>query len=78
VWIEQFPMFERDPDTGVRVPMHHPFTAPMPADVPLLTADPDRARSTHYDVVYNGAELGSGSIRSWTRRCSGRCSLASA
>ncbi len=62
-WIEQFPMFERDPDTGVRAPMHHPFTAPMPEDAPLLATDPDRARSTHYDVVYNGAELGSGSIR---------------
>jgi aspartyl-tRNA synthetase len=63
VWIEQFPMFERDPETGVRAPMHHPFTAPMPEDVPLLASAPDRARSTHYDVVYNGAELGSGSIR---------------
>jgi len=63
VWIEQFPMFETDPDTGTRAPMHHPFTAPMAEDVPLLASDPDRARSTHYDVVYNGAELGSGSIR---------------
>jgi aspartyl-tRNA synthetase len=63
VWIEQFPMFERDPETGARAPMHHPFTAPMPEDVPLLASAPDRARSTHYDVVYNGAELGSGSIR---------------
>ncbi len=63
VWIEQFPMFERDPDTGERAPMHHPFTAPMPEDVAILASDPDRARSTHYDVVYNGAELGSGSIR---------------
>jgi aspartyl-tRNA synthetase len=63
VWIEQFPMFERDPDTGARNPMHHPFTAPMPEDAALLVTDPDRARSTHYDVVYNGAELGSGSIR---------------
>jgi aspartyl-tRNA synthetase len=63
VWIERFPMFERDPDTGARAPMHHPFTAPMPEDVELLTSDPDRVRSTHYDVVYNGAELGSGSIR---------------
>jgi aspartyl-tRNA synthetase len=63
VWIEQFPMFERDPDTGARHPMHHPYTAPMPEDAALLAEEPDRARSTHYDVVYNGAELGSGSIR---------------
>jgi aspartyl-tRNA synthetase len=63
VWIERFPMFETDPDTGARAPMHHPFTAPIPEDVPLLATQPERARSTHYDVVYNGAELGSGSIR---------------
>ena len=62
-WIEQFPMFERDPQTGARAPMHHPFTAPHPEDVDLLESDPDRARSTHYDPVVNGVELGSGSIR---------------
>jgi aspartyl-tRNA synthetase len=63
VWIEQFPMFERDPGTGALAPMHHPFTAPHADDVALLDSDPDRARSTHYDPVYNGVELGSGSIR---------------
>ncbi len=63
VWIEGFPMFEKDPATGARVPLHHPFTAPHPDDVGLLASDPDRARSTHYDPVYNGVELGSGSIR---------------
>ena len=63
VWIEQFPMFEHDPESGVRVPMHHPFTAPHPDDVPFLTSDPDRVRALHYDPVYNGVELGSGSIR---------------
>ncbi len=63
VWIVDFPMFERDLETGERVPMHHPFTAPHPDDVALLAGDPDRARSTHYDPVYNGVELGSGSIR---------------
>jgi len=63
VWIEQFPMFEKDPETGARAPMHHPFTAPHPDDLALLASDPDRARSTHYDPVYNGNELGSGSIR---------------
>jgi aspartyl-tRNA synthetase len=62
-WIEQFPMFERDLETGVRMPMHHPFTAPHPDDLHLLDTDPDRARSTHYDPVVNGVELGSGSIR---------------
>jgi aspartyl-tRNA synthetase len=63
VWIERFPMFEADPETGARVPMHHPFTAPVAEDAPLITTDPDRVRSTHYDPVYNGVELGSGSIR---------------
>jgi aspartyl-tRNA synthetase len=63
VWIEQFPMFEKDPETGARVPLHHPFTAPHPDDVALVDKEPDRARSTHYDPVYNGVELGSGSIR---------------
>jgi aspartyl-tRNA synthetase len=62
-WIEAFPMFEKDPATGVRAPMHHAFTAPHTDDLALLESDPDRARSTHYDVVYNGVELGSGSIR---------------
>ncbi|HUK63911.1 MAG TPA: aspartate--tRNA ligase, partial [Dongiaceae bacterium] len=52
VWIVDFPMFEHDPVTGERAPMHHPFTAPHPDDVALLASDPDRARSTHYDPVY--------------------------
>ncbi len=63
VWIEQFPLFEREPETGHLTFMHHPFTAPHPEDVALVTADPERARSLHYDAVYNGVELGSGSIR---------------
>jgi aspartyl-tRNA synthetase len=63
VWIEQFPMFVRDPESGALVPMHHPFTAPHPDDLALLEPDPERVRSLHYDPVYNGTELGSGSIR---------------
>jgi aspartyl-tRNA synthetase len=63
VWIEQFLMFERDADTGALAPMHHPFTAPHPDDRGLLATDPGRARSMHYDPVYNGVELGSGSLR---------------
>jgi aspartyl-tRNA synthetase len=63
-WIEQFPLFERDPETGNLVFAHHPFTAPHPEDVGLLLeGELDRVRSLHYDVVYNGVELGSGSIR---------------
>jgi len=62
-WIVDFPLFELDPESGKSVPAHHPFTAPHPEDRDLLERDPARCRSTHYDVVYNGNELGSGSIR---------------
>jgi aspartyl-tRNA synthetase len=58
-----FPLFELDPESGTSVPAHHPFTAPHPEDKDLLAREPTRCRSTHYDVVYNGSELGSGSIR---------------
>jgi aspartyl-tRNA synthetase len=63
LWVDEFPMFEPDPDTGTLVPMHHPFTSPHPDDVALLNVEPGRVRSLHYDAVYNGVELGSGSIR---------------
>jgi aspartyl-tRNA synthetase len=62
-WIVDFPLFERDPDTGASVPAHHPFTAPHPDDRELLESQPERCRAMHYDAVYNGNELGSGSIR---------------
>ncbi len=62
-WIVDFPLFEVDPGTGRHVPAHHPFTAPHPADREALDRDPGGARALHYDVVYNGNELGSGSIR---------------
>ncbi|MGH7513744.1 MAG: aspartate--tRNA ligase [Gemmatimonadales bacterium] len=63
VWIVDFPLFELDPETSRHVPAHHPFTAPHPADAGALDTDPGRARALHYDAVYNGNELGSGSIR---------------
>jgi aspartyl-tRNA synthetase len=63
VWIVDFPLFEPDPETGAHVPAHHPFTAPHPADIGRLDAEPERVRALHYDAVYNGNELGSGSIR---------------
>jgi aspartyl-tRNA synthetase len=62
-WIVDFPLFELDPDSGVHVPAHHPFTAPHPEDIEWLESDPGRCRALHYDAVYNGNELGSGSIR---------------
>jgi len=62
-WIVDFPLFELDPDTGQHVPAHHPFTAPHPDDIALLDKSPGVTRALHYDAVYNGNELGSGSIR---------------
>jgi aspartyl-tRNA synthetase len=62
-WVVDFPLFERDAATGTHVPAHHPFTAPHPDDTSFLESDPGRVRAQHYDAVYNGNELGSGSIR---------------
>ncbi|HWF14826.1 MAG TPA: aspartate--tRNA ligase [Acidimicrobiales bacterium] len=62
VWVVDFPMFEPAAD-GTPTPAHHPFTMPYPEDLPLLATDPLRARSQAYDLVLNGWELGSGSVR---------------
>ena len=62
-WVVDFPLFEPDPDTGKPVFAHHPFTSPHPEDVSKLDSDPLACRALHYDAVYNGNELGSGSIR---------------
>ncbi|MEO8478276.1 MAG: aspartate--tRNA ligase [Gemmatimonadota bacterium] len=63
LWVVDFPLFEHDADTGQWIFTHHPFTAPRPADRALLSRDPGACRAQHYDAVYNGNELGSGSIR---------------
>ncbi len=63
-WIVGFPLFDRTEDGTGWQPAHHPFTAPHPDDVRQLTeGNIEGIRSQHYDVVYNGNELGSGSIR---------------
>ena len=62
-WVVDFPLFEPDPETGTPVFAHHPFTSPHPDDVSKLDSDPFACRALHYDAVYNGNELGSGSIR---------------
>jgi aspartyl-tRNA synthetase len=62
-WVVDFPLFEPDPDTGAHIFVHHPFTSPHPEDMPYLESEPERCRALHYDAVYNGNELGSGSIR---------------
>ena len=61
-WVLDFPLFERDAETGAITPMHHPFTAPAPGSE-SLEGDPLAIRAQHYDIVLNGSEIASGSIR---------------
>jgi aspartyl-tRNA synthetase len=63
VWVVDFPLFATDEESGALVPEHHPFTSPHPDDLALLDSAPARARAQAYDIVYNGLELASGSIR---------------
>ena len=62
-WVTGFPYLEIDEATGQPVPAHHPFTSPAPGDWELIDSDPRAMRAQHYDMVLNGYELGSGSIR---------------
>jgi aspartyl-tRNA synthetase len=62
-WVVEFPLFEPHPETGAPVFAHHPFTSPHPDDLAKLDREPFACRALHYDAVYNGNELGSGSIR---------------
>jgi len=62
-WVLDFPLFEGIGDDGWPVPAHHPFTMPHPDDFDLLERDPLAVRSLAYDLVVNGWELGSGSVR---------------
>ncbi|MDZ7618294.1 MAG: aspartate--tRNA ligase [Patescibacteria group bacterium] len=62
-WVVEFPMFERDDETGGWAAMHHPFTAPRKQDFDLLDSAPERCRAQAYDLVINGMEAGGGTIR---------------
>jgi aspartyl-tRNA synthetase len=62
-FVVEFPWFEKDEASGRLTFMHHPFTMPCDEDLPLLETDPLRVRAKAYDVVANGEELASGSIR---------------
>jgi aspartyl-tRNA synthetase len=62
-WVIDFPLFEQDPETEDWTFLHHPFTAPMPGQESWGESNPGDVRGQHYDLVWNGWELGSGSIR---------------
>ncbi|MBT8057610.1 MAG: aspartate--tRNA ligase, partial [Gammaproteobacteria bacterium] len=63
LWVNEFPMFEWDEESGRYMAMHHPFTAPVDADPQALMDNPGEALSKGYDMVLNGAEIGGGSVR---------------
>jgi aspartyl-tRNA synthetase len=62
-WVVDFPLFKHDEETGGWTFMHHPFTAPTAGGEAWDPAEPQGVRGQHYDLVWNGWELGSGSIR---------------
>ena len=63
LWVLDFPLFLEDEDTGQWTFVHHPFTSPVEGHEDLIETDPGAALSQHYDLIWNGWELGSGSIR---------------
>jgi aspartyl-tRNA synthetase len=67
IWVYDFPLFERDEKTGQIVPCHHIFTQPKEEDLPYLDTEPEKVRGRQYDLVCNGNELASGSIRNHNR-----------
>jgi aspartyl-tRNA synthetase len=62
-WVTDFPLFEVSEEYGGWTFMHHPFTAPVPGEEDGIETDPAHAHGQHYDLIWNGWELGSGSIR---------------
>ena len=63
LWVTDFPLFEYSEEEKRYVAKHHPFTMPMDEDIPLLDSEPQKARAKAYDMVFNGTEVGGGSVR---------------
>src|ERR1043166_7599838 len=63
LWVVDFPLLTFDKEQNRWYSSHHPFTAPVAEDIPLLKTEPRKVRGQHYDIVVNGVELGGGSIR---------------
>ncbi len=63
LWVTDFPMFEKDEDSGKYKAMHHPFTAPKDEDLALMDTAPEKVRAKAYDIIINGWEVGGGSVR---------------
>ena len=63
VWVVDFPLLEKDEETGHYHAMHHPFTSPKIEDKSLLMENPEKVRANAYDLAINGVEVGGGSIR---------------
>jgi aspartyl-tRNA synthetase len=63
LWVIEFPLLGFDREQNRWYSSHHPFTAPVAEDIPMLKTNPKKVRGQHYDIVVNGVELGGGSIR---------------
>ena len=63
LWVVDYPLFDWDEVEQRYEPFHHLFTAPTDESIPLLDTDPDKAQSLHYDLIINGIEICSGSVR---------------
>ena len=63
LWVNEFPLLDKDPESDRYVAMHHPFTSPIEDDIPGLETDPKGVRARAYDLVLNGSEIAGGSIR---------------
>ncbi len=63
LWVTDFPLFEYSEEEKRYVAKHHPFTMPVEEDIPLLSENPQKVRAKAYDMIFNGTEVGGGSLR---------------